>query len=330
MTRRCAGRRIFLGWVLGAACMALYTTVSDVSAPLAAAGGVDFLLRPLRRVDSLAGLQWTSNGGAGGFGGMQTPSADGTFWRIPRVLHQTWKTKETPESCAAYRKSWTTLNPTWSVRLWDDAEGDALLAMHFPNLTQALREHNVTEGVKLADITRIAILYVHGGIYADLDMEALRAFDPLLVTHERSPWPVILGAEPSKHADGQGGRNLLICNALMISPARHPFWKTLLGHIEAAVRQQQAGDPYVSPVDLTGPMLYTHLLEHSPEAFGGVVVYPSNAFYPREDDEVRLAFFSFRASPPPPPPTHSRHRARSSRPTSRSRATHAWHCAVQA
>ena len=275
--------------------MALYITVTGVEAPLVAAGGVQFFRRPTRRdaqlqdnsVEARTALQWTS-GGAGGFGGMQTPSAEGTFWRIPRVLHQTWKTKETPESCAAYRKSWTTLNPTWSVRLWDDAEGEALLATHFPNLTQALREHNVTEGVKLADVTRIAILYVHGGIYADLDMEALRAFDPLLVTHERSPWPVILGAEPSKHADGQGGRNLLICNALMISPARHPFWKTLLEHIEAAVGQQKAGDPYVSPVDLTGPMLYTHLLEHSPEAFNGVFVYPSNAFYPREDDEVRL------------------------------------------
>ena len=316
MPARCTGSlRLALGWVLGAACTLLYISMSssEISMPLLASsgpaawvgslrGGGELLSRgrdaSSRRQQQQLTALWSAGGGPGGFGGMGTPAADAniTRWRIPRVLHQTWKTHETPPNCDGYRATWTTLNPTWTVRLWNDTEGQALLAEHFPNLTLALKEHNVSEGVKIADITRIVILYVHGGIYADLDMEALRPFEPLLATHERSPWPVVLGAEPSKHAEGQGGRNLLVCNALMVSPKGHPFWKTLLDHIEAAVGQQGEGDEYVSPVDLTGPMLYTNLLDHTPAAFDGVFVYPSNAFYPREDDDVRLSFLSVSVS----------------------------------
>lgn len=41
-------------------------------------------------------------------------------------------------------------------------------------------------GVEKADIMRYFILYHYGGIYADLDMEAVRPIEPLLAKHDKN------------------------------------------------------------------------------------------------------------------------------------------------
>lgn len=45
---------------------------------------------------------------------------------------------------------------------------------------------------------RYFILYHHGGLYADLDMEAVRPIEPLLRKHDHD-FGVVLGSEPYDH-----------------------------------------------------------------------------------------------------------------------------------
>ena len=92
--------------------------------------------------------------------------------RIPRLIHQTWKTKEVP--VWARSNSWINLNPTWRHRLWDDIEVAEFIASHFP---QVWSVWDTLKPVEKADLFRYAVVYVHGGVYADLDVECVRPID---------------------------------------------------------------------------------------------------------------------------------------------------------
>ena len=40
---------------------------------------------------------------------------------IPRIIHQTWKSRDIPKHLRGYQESWLHKHPDWEYRLWDDA-----------------------------------------------------------------------------------------------------------------------------------------------------------------------------------------------------------------
>jgi len=95
----------------------------------------------------------------------------------------------------------------------------------------------------------------------------------------------VLGSEPHQHAQKQGSRNLLVCNAIMFSVARHPFWEEVFNKLLDRVPELgiDTGE-WVSPVDTTGPVMLSEIYESQPMSYGDVAVYPSTAFYPLKDN----------------------------------------------
>ena len=67
--------------------------------------------------------------------------------------------------------------------MWNDTEGMALIRNHYPWFYKHIGAFKT--GVEKADIMRYFILYHHGGVYADLDMECLRPWEPLLQVRAR-------------------------------------------------------------------------------------------------------------------------------------------------
>ena len=59
--------------------------------------------------------------------------ADPRAW-VPKLVWQTYKSKDVPEQYAAARRRGMALNPDWTFLLVDDAEGAELIARHFPQL----------------------------------------------------------------------------------------------------------------------------------------------------------------------------------------------------
>eukprot|EP01048_Picozoa_sp_COSAG05_P010572 COSAG05_NODE_939_length_6517_cov_2.480524_5_plen_601_part_00 len=200
--------------------------------------------------------------------------------KIPRVLHQVWKTHEVPKELQGYVNSWRTHNPDWEYRLWNDTESMALIKEHYPWFHKHI--HHFKSGVEKADIFRYFILYHHGGVYMDLDMECIRPWEPLLARHDES-FQCVLGAEPHAHAQKQQMRNILVCNAAMFSAPRHPFWEEVFNALLDKVAEIAADGGWLSPVDTTGPGMLSLLYDMKPQAFAGVMVYPSPAFYPLRD-----------------------------------------------
>lgn len=196
-----------------------------------------------------------------------------TDWKIPKILHQTWKTNEIPVKYRDEISSWRRLHPHWRFEFWDDDRSADLLWDVFPQHALAFEEMS---GIKRADVARIVALYAYGGVYADIDVEAARCFDPLIQAAQNARMGVLLGEENIVHTvllekrlSGQ-----LVSNAVMASAPHHPFWLEVLREIF----QRSCGS---DPVQCTGPRLIDRMsLSHSSCRRGCVARLPFDYFSP--------------------------------------------------
>jgi mannosyltransferase OCH1-like enzyme len=105
---------------------------------------------------------------------------------VPRIIHQTWKSVDVPERFRGFQRSFQDLHPDWEYRLWDDVANERLIADHYPECLEYFRSDCPV--ILKIDLVRLAYLHRHGGVYADLDCEALR-INRLRDTLQRlSPW----------------------------------------------------------------------------------------------------------------------------------------------
>ena len=111
---------------------------------------------------------------------------------IPRIIHQTWRDRDIPPSLQAYVASWPRLHPGWEIRLWTDDDLAALVRQEYPHLAE--QYFGYPRAIQRADLGRYLVLRSHGGVYADLDAEALRSFDdPVVRRYSASPATSMVG-----------------------------------------------------------------------------------------------------------------------------------------
>ena len=189
---------------------------------------------------------------------------------FPKIIHQTWKDEQVPASLAACQESWKRFNPDWEYRLWTDADNDALVQDEFSSLLDLYR--SLPRAIHRADFARVLYLWRFGGLYVDLDIEALRPANELLDGHSCT-----LGTEPNVHAERLRGGEQVVCNAAMASEPNHPFWEKMIAEIRD--RSTQGSD---DPVWMTGPLC----LQAAYEAHGerlGVESWEPDVFFPLPD-----------------------------------------------
>ena len=190
---------------------------------------------------------------------------------IPRILHQTWKDAAVPSTFLKYRETWKRFHPGWDFKFWTDADLADFVASRcttFGNLF-----HSYPSPIMRVDLGRYLILREFGGVYADLDTEALASFTPLL----NSEMP-IFGYEPASHAGiefaHRRGFRSVVSNAIIASPPNHPFWDNLLRLIH---RCRSAANP----LDATGPFVLTVGVEQSLPIVAPCVL-PAHVFCPTD------------------------------------------------
>lgn len=98
---------------------------------------------------------------------------------IPNILWQTWKTSSVPDSVKPQFDTWRTSNPHLDFKFHSDSECSSFILEHFGekiyNLFNAL-----PQPIMRADFWRVAVVYVHGGYYADLDLACNSQLDSIL------------------------------------------------------------------------------------------------------------------------------------------------------
>lgn len=88
---------------------------------------------------------------------------------IPNILWQTWKTKVVPKSVKVQADTWKVSNPQLQINLMDDAECSSFILKHFGKSVHQLYLQ-LPQNIMRADFWRVAVVYIHGGYYSDLDI----------------------------------------------------------------------------------------------------------------------------------------------------------------
>ncbi len=133
-------------------------------------------------------------------------------WRtdaIPKLIHQTAPSDRSkwPKDWEECQKSWRKHFPGYVYRLWTDEDIDKFMQTRYPTFYDVFKSYD--RHIKRVDVFRYFVLYEFGGIYADMDYLCVRNFEHLLPN--------------GKVSCNQGGADVYQ-NALIASPARHPFW----------------------------------------------------------------------------------------------------------
>ena len=202
------------------------------------------------------------------------PPAAAAADAVPRVLHVSWATQALPAFAQTYLETWRAHHPTWRVARWTDATMRDFVRRRFPGRLAAYDAF--PNAVNRADVFRYMVLFEIGGVYVDLDVEALRSIEPLLyhvVSHlddgaknsgsdasltsreekdEEKRWRArascLVGQEPHAHAvvlprDAIAHKSRRACNAVMASAPGLAFWTTVLDEVErrSSARESRGG-----------------------------------------------------------------------------------------
>src|SRR5437762_1813333 len=96
---------------------------------------------------------------------------------IPRRIMQTWKTKNVPEHWKPSPLSIRQHMPDWEYTLMTDEDNRKFVAEHFPDFLPYYDRFPYP--IQRADAIRYCWLYIHGGVYLDLDTVVQKSLEPL-------------------------------------------------------------------------------------------------------------------------------------------------------
>jgi mannosyltransferase OCH1-like enzyme len=164
--------------------------------------------------------------------------------RISCLLFQTWESEYCAKSVYEATQTWKSTLPAH----WKHVFHDAQMRRHFiasqmpPEVLVAY--DTLLPGAYRADLWRLCVLYVHGGMYIDIDMMST----PCTVSHLL---PLVEQHKFVCSVDCNGER---LMNGFMAACALEP---ALLSTINSIVKSVMYGDIPSSDLSLTGPNCFT-------------------------------------------------------------------------
>ena len=149
----------------------------------------------------------------------ELPNRSSTMQQVPRIIHQTYRHIDSiPLKWQAASNSCRSLHSNYEYRFWSDNQGRRLIETEFPSLLPTFDSYPYD--IQRADVIRLVVLYIYGGIYIDFDIFCLKSLDSLL------EYEFIL---PQTKPAG-------LSNDVIISKRRHPFLYQVLDNLPSANR----------------------------------------------------------------------------------------------
>lgn len=184
---------------------------------------------------------------------------------IPKIIYFTWiSDKPIPTKYEKYIESWKKFMPDYEIRQITKENINIIPAF-------TMKAMEIKNYALAGHYARVEELYKTGGIYFDIDIEAVRSFDVLV---ENIRHGLVLGAESK----------WWINNAVIISEAGHPFLKECMDYMDKFPFDNEK-------IELaTGPIMFTNLMRKrgwdtgKAGTFKGVTVLTPPHFYPYHYD----------------------------------------------
>lgn len=185
---------------------------------------------------------------------------------IPKIIHYCWfGLNEKPKDVLRMIASWRKHCPDYEIKEWNETNFD----IHINRYTEEAYEQK--KWAFVSDVARMWVLYHHGGIYMDTDVEVVRSLDGLLnnegfVGFEGTRWIAtsIVGCEAhhpfvKRFMEHYDGRSFMSENHIMDQTTNVQMWTKLLQEeygLKLNGKQQHIAGFEIYPTDFFTPYDY--------------------------------------------------------------------------
>ncbi len=172
---------------------------------------------------------------------------------IPKNIHLIFlrKNEPFPELFEKCRLQIEANHLCWNILLYNEDDIQQILNQHLREYTRVY--NSFVYNVQKADFLRLALVYIYGGFYMDLDMLSLKPLDELRSCQ------LVLGEEKTVSIAEQQAMNLKyrirIANYMFGGIPQHPFLYKMMD--EMAKRASIKLNSQQDILDITGPGLMT-------------------------------------------------------------------------
>jgi mannosyltransferase OCH1-like enzyme len=168
--------------------------------------------------------------------------------KIPMLIMQTWKNHDIPKKWQSSPVSIQKYMPGWDYVLMTDRDNRKFVKKHFPDFLPYYDRfpHNIQR----ADAIRYMWLYVHGGIYMDLDFEVQYPLDDLFKS------------DSELYLVASGNVGTYLTNSFMASKPGCKVWLDMIEAMKQKLPWYYIGK-HVEVMNSTGPIMLNHVVKKS-------------------------------------------------------------------
>jgi len=184
---------------------------------------------------------------------------------IPLNIFQTWSTKDLPPKMKERVETLKQQNPRFTHYLFDDNDCREFIKNNFDH--EILNAYDsLIPGAYKADLWRLCVLYIHGGIYMDIKLTCINGFKLIELTEKN-------------HYVKDRLPPLSIYNALLVCQKNSPFLIKAINEIVKNVKRRFYGNSALDPTGpcLLGKIVLRHKLFNKVDLFhyedGGFIIY---------------------------------------------------------
>lgn len=183
--------------------------------------------------------------------------------KIPKIIHYCWVgDKPKPKSVLYCIESWKRYCPDYEIREWNETNYD------FTKNEYMRQAYEAKKWGFVPDYARLDIVYEHGGIYLDTDVEMVRSFDELL-EHDS-----FFGFE-----DTGEGTYFVACGLGFGAVKHNALLKKLRDYYDGVCFLNPDGSLNLTPAPRHNTPLFTQVGVHMNNKYQ---ILAGNAFYPSE------------------------------------------------
>jgi mannosyltransferase OCH1-like enzyme len=161
---------------------------------------------------------------------------------IPLTIYQTWRTKDLPPKMKDRVESLKSRHPKFEHKLFDDNDCREFIQKHFRE--EVLQTYDkLIPGAYKADLWRLCILFIHGGIYMDIKLNCVNGFHLIELTEKEH---YVVDRPPNS-----------IYNGFLSCRKGNPFLLEGINKIVENVKNNYYGE---TPLHPTGPCMLGNLV----------------------------------------------------------------------
>ena len=195
---------------------------------------------------------------------------------IPKIIHYFWiGGNPKPESVLYCIESWKKYCPDYEIIEWNESNYD------FTKNEYMYQAYQAKKWGFVPDYARLDVVYQHGGIYFDTDVELIKKPDHLLENM------AFFGFDRARDIS----KNTVACGLGFGAEQKHPILKDMMDMYSGVLFLKQDGslDQTPSPI-YTTECLKKHGLknEDTDQRLGTVMIYASDVLCPKSFGEQKL------------------------------------------